>query len=745
MNVIYRLSQPILVCLTLASLNANAEVVSYEIDINQTTVNFTGQDVTALTLNGGIPAPTIEANEGDTLRVTFHNRLDTEASIHWHGVLLPNDQDGVPYLTTQPIAAYSSFTYEYPVTHHGTYWYHSHTGFQEQRGIYGAIVFHPEEERVDADIDQVLVLSDWTDENPEQVLANMKRDHDYYGLKKDSVQSWWRVLQHGQEAVVNRLQANWMRMGTMDISDVGYDAFLVNGNPTTEVVAMPGQQVRLRLVNASASSYFHLSFAGGPMQIVAADGVDVQPMWVNSLMMATAETYDVIVSAPAHNRYELRATANDGTGFSSTWIGMHGNQVFAEDYQPPNPYLVSHTDHDMSSVTHEEMGGMDMSNPGNMPMAEDEHAGMDHSTMDHSSMGAMGDMDMPAVEAMPMTTGSAESMDHSAMNHGAMNEPLVSMDGVQETLGHYQNLRAVEPTSFDPALPTREVLLRLTGSMDGYRWQFNDTPLSEADRILIRRGEVVRFVLQNETMMSHPIHLHGHFFRVITDSGEYSPLKHTVNVPSMQTVIIEFAANEEKDWFFHCHNLYHMMTGMARVIRYDDFEGDPSLPGTMETSVMSEDNRMWSFANVGLFSNFGEVYAWSFNDKHEWTAEIEYDWEEETEAELQYRYRWSRFLQSYAGIDYQNEPGEKETLGVAGFHYLLPGLIESEWRIDSEGNTRLQLESEIQLTSHTEFRWKWNTDDDWRLALEYELNKEVVLTLVNDKHFDFGAGIEIRF
>lgn len=709
--------------------SARAELVEYEIVIDQTTVNFTGQDVLAYTLDGGIPAPTIEASVGDTLRVTFHNRMDVESSIHWHGILLPNDQDGVPYLTTQPIAANSSFTYEFPVVHHGTYWYHSHTGFQEQRGIYGAIVFHPEQERYAADIDQVVVLSDWTDENPMDVLRNMKRDHDYYGIKKDSVQSWWRVIENGPQAVVNRLQANWTRMGAMDISDVGYDTFLVNGDHQEEVVAMPGQQVRLRLVNASASSYFHIEFAGGPMKIVAADGVDVEPLWVNEFMMATAETYDVIVQVPQHNRYELRATANDGTGFSSTWVGMHGDQISAPDYQPPNPYLMSHADHDM--------------------------AGMDHSTHDMSSMddssGATSSMDHSGHE-MSMPAMDHSSMDHSSMDHSSMDNSAISMptdpvqpDQVQQSLGHYQNLRAVEPTSFASDRPIREELLRLTGSMDGYRWRFNDVPLSAADRILIKRGEVVRFVLKNETMMSHPIHLHGHFFRVVTDQGEYSPLKHTVDVPSMQTVVIEFAADEEKDWFFHCHNLYHMMSGMTRVVRYDDFQGDPSLPATMGTRVPSEDDRMWSFADVGLMSNFGELYAWSFNDWHEWTAEVEFDWEEELEAEFQYRYRLDRFTQVFAGLDYERDDLDSETLAIAGLHYTLPGLIESEWRLDDQGNARLQLESEIRLTSRAELGWLWNTDHDWRIGLHYELNKDVAISLINDSHFDFGAGLEIRF
>lgn len=694
-----------------------SELVEYELEIDESSVNFTGQSVEAITVNGSIPGPTLEANVGDTLRVTFNNRLNTPSSIHWHGVLLPNDQDGVPYLTTQPIAANSSFTYEFPITHHGTYWYHSHWGFQEQRGVYGALVFHPEVEKVLADQEQVLLFSDWTDEDPQQVLRNMKRDHDYYGIKKDSVQSWDRVIEQGKQAVINRLNANWIRMGPMDISDVGYDAFLVNGQEQIELSNLPsGKTMRLRLVNASGSSYFHIRFAGGPMQVVAADGVDVEPLNVEELMIATAETYDVIVQLPNDRTYELRATANDGTGYSSVWIGGGAERVSAQNFQPDNLYLMSHSSHDMSSMGQSDM---DMPELGLGSEAMD-HSGMDHSGMDHSSMGH---------ESMEMTGMMPSDVDAT----------------VQKSLGQYENLRALQPTSFDSALPRRDVLLRLTGTMDGYRWQFNDMPLSAADRILIKRGEVVRFELKNETMMSHPIHLHGHFFRVLTAAGEYSPLKHTVNVPPLQTVVIEFEADEEKDWIFHCHNLYHMMTGMTRIVRYDDFQGDASLPSTMGATAMSEDARYWSFADLGLHSNFSELMLRSFNNSHEWLVELEADWDNTVEADIQYKHRLGNFAQVFAGFDIENTDLEDESLTVAGFHYLLPGLIESEWRVDSEGEFRLQLEAGISLTPRIDAEWIWNTDDEYRVGLVYELSKQIALTALTDSDFDAGLGIEIRF
>ena len=674
-----------------------AETVSYEVDIRWGRVNFTGKNVSAITLNDSIPAPTLTAAVGDIFRVKFVNHMDVETSVHWHGVLLPNDQDGVPYLTTQPIAANSEFTYEFPVIHHGTYWYHSHTGLQEQRGLYGALVFHPEEELVKTDEDQVLVFSDWTDENPHRVLRNLKRDDDYYALKKDKVQSWDQVLSQGMQAVKNRLNANLARMGPMDLSDVGYDAFLVNGKKQIELGNTgQGARVRLRLVNASASSYLNIRFAGGPMQIIAADGVDVEPLLVNELNIALAETYDVIVSPPDNYQYELRASSTDGSGYSSTWIGSSAGteqRIYSGDYEPPNPYLMDHNAHRMDT------------------------------SEDHSD----------------------QAMDHSM--HVATGRETSPKSQPQKSLGHYKNLRALVPVP-EADRPVRDLLLRLTGSMDGYRWSFDDVPLSRADRILISRGERVRFILQNETMMNHPIHLHGHFFRVLTDQGEYSPIKHTVNVPNMQTVVIEFDADAEKDWMFHCHNLYHMKAGMSRVLRYDDYRGDQSLPSTIG-KVMSMDNMYWSFADIGLQSNKTEISAWAFNNSHEWVLDAEYDWDDLFELEASFAYRFDRFTQAYAGIDIEREKHlsnvETEALAVAGIRYLLPLMIDSDLRVDDEGDLRVELGSELQLTKRTALEWFWNTDEEHGISWHYEFNKKLALTLSTDSEFDAGAGLEFRF
>ena len=669
-------------------LAANAKTVKYEFDIATKTVNFSGKDVTALTVGGGVPAPTISAIVGDILQVTFHNKLATESSIHWHGVLLPNDQDGVPYLTTMPIAAGTSFTYSYEVTHHGTYWYHSHTGLQEQKGVYGAIVFHPKSgERYKSDLDEVIVLSDWTDENPHDVLRNLKRSDDYYALKKDSVQSWKKVISHGKQAIKNRIDWSITRMGAMDISDVGYDAFLLNGKPNSTLPnAKNGKTVRLRIVNASASSYQYAEFAGGDMTIIAADGIDVQPKKVTRLKIAVAETYDVIVKVPTgDNSYEFRATSEDITGFSSAWLGnvndKNSEKIYASDVAKPNPFLMDHSMHNMGH----DMGGM---------------------------------------------------------GHNMSKSNSANINMMQE----YSGLKATHKTSFDPARPKRKVLLKLTGNMDTYVWSFNNKTISESDKILIKKGETVSFILKNETMMHHPIHLHGHFFRVLNGEGDYSPLKHTVNVPPMQTVTIEFAANEVKDWFFHCHNLYHMKTGMARVVRYED-SYDPISGKKFDDYIAANFDPIYKFADVALQTNMVNGMLWAENINNEFSLEFDYDYEKSYDIDAIYERRLGRFFGAYVGGNFKrdNENEKPENTAIAGIHYVLPLLIESDLRIDSEGELRLGLESELQLTDRSNFAWQWNTDDEYRFELTYELNKKVNLIANFDSDFNGGAGLKFSF
>lgn len=697
-----RLLPCIALLILMVAAPVRAELVEYTFDINYIEVNYTGKTIKAMAVGGTVPAPTIEASVGDTLRVTFNNKMDVESSIHWHGVLLPNDQDGVPYLTTPPIKAGGSLTYEFPVIHSGTYWYHSHTGLQEQLGVYGGIVFHPQQKQHQkTNLEHVVVLSDWTDENPCAVLSNLKKDGDYYALKKGTVQSWNNVIRHGWAAVTNRIRSSWIRMGPMDISDVGYDAFLVNGRRTQTVSAAQGETVLVRLINSAASTYFNVEFAGGPMTIVAADGPSTEPLKVNRLRIAIAETYDLLLSIPDKGFYELRATSEDGTGHASVFIGS-GEYVYAPDMPKPNLYLQGHSHH----------------------MAAEKHTGMMMPTGEKKS-------------DSHKTHGMGTSGDHKTM-------PKKSPPPVKH-MKDYSHLVSKQDTSLPLGAPQREIPLELTGTMDGYIWSFNDKTLSQSDKILIRRGENVRFILKNMTMMHHPIHLHGHFFRVLNGQGKRSPLKHTVNVPAMGSVAIEFEANADRDWFFHCHNLYHMMAGMARVISYEK-----SSLADKDTIKRISHETWYTAANFSALNGMTEGSLGIFNTENAFETEYEYGYSDNVwEIESYYRRSFGRFFSTYAGADFEREgAGEKtEKEAVAGIKYLLPMFIESDLGIHSGGEVWLEVHSGFDLTSRADFEWEWETNFDgdykYEFELSWELNKKLRVVGLYDSDHGWNAGLRV--
>ena len=485
-----------------------------------------------MSINNSIPGPTLYFKEGDVARINVKNNMESNTSIHWHGLLLPNRQDGVSYLTTPPIEPGMTYTYQFPIKHSGTYWYHSHTGLQEQKGVYGSIVIEPMEKRADIqepESEHVIVLSDWTDQDPHEVLRDLKRGSEYQSFKKGSKQTVIGVIKN--KAVIENLKRSLRRMPPMDISDVAYDAFLINGQPESALELEPGKKVRLRIINAGASTYFYLNYAGGDMEVISSDGVDVKPLKKDRILMAVAETYDVIVTVPDQGAYEFRATAQDGSGHASLFIGS-GEHIMAQDIPKPNLYKMDHS-HDMSMDPNNEKDSS------NMNMDHSMHDDMYHDTVEISEQMRMADNPRP--------------------------------------LTPYDKLRALESTKLPTENSNREFVLNLTGDMERYVWSINGMTLNEDDKILIRKGENVRFVLNNKTMMHHPMHLHGHFFRVLNENGDYSPLKHTVDVAPLSTTVIEFEANEEKDWFFHCHVLYHMKSGMSRIVSYEGSDIDPDI------------------------------------------------------------------------------------------------------------------------------------------------------------------------
>ena len=788
--------------------DGTGNVVTYHLTVADTTVNFTGNPTSALATNGSIPAPTLKFTEGDSARIYVTNRTDRTVSFHWHGLLLPNKYDGVPMLNTTLIEPGDTYLADFPIIQHGTYWYHSHTELQEQSGLYGSIVIQPKSGT--ATKEKVVVLSDFTEQNPHEVLRQIKRHTDWYAIKRNAVQSYGKALVTGN--LGKQAWLEWNRMPSMDLADVYYDAFLANGELADEYADLnAGETVRLRVINGSASSHFWLQFAGGKMRVVSADGLEVVPVDVDKLLIATAETYDIEVTLPTDGRYEFRATSWDRYKHTSVWLGQ-GNEYAAPTLPPVDYYaLTQEMKGMMADMPDMQMGKapndipepkvypagqapsnddilmesmMDMGMKMDMGMGGDMNnsmSGMDHSKMDHSKMGhdmpgmrmdsakAMGDM--PAMDEG--TTYKASEMDGKTMNMkmGADAPMGVMMTGYYElqkeypgeTIFDYNMLRSEEPTELNEGRPVRVVHLYLGGNMLRYVWMINNKPLSEADKIMIEKGENVRFVFHNTTMMSHPMHLHGHFFRVVNEQGAYAPLKHTVNVAPMETTIIEFAATEDKDWFFHCHLLYHMMSGMARIIGYQG-SSDLLIPDRVAYDKFAMDDRQYfGMASVSGLSNGAWADFAYFNKRNELSLEGETDYNGSYEVEGKaMRYIDPRqFFSAYLGFEYdrglREDPGsdairpQNETVALAGVRYFLPMMIWSDLRVDHRGRFELQLEREdIPITS----RWRALAQGRYDFsdqAFEYTFGTSYILGQYwgvearYDSDYGLGAGIKIMW
>ncbi|MEZ5413664.1 MAG: multicopper oxidase domain-containing protein [Opitutaceae bacterium] len=820
--------------MVVAASSVSAEVVEYNLTIAQSTVNFTGRSVPAMTVNGGIPGPTLRFNEGDTARIHVTNTMDVPTSIHWHGLLVPPDMDGVPFITYPPIAPGTTFTYEFPIRQSGTYWYHSHTSLQEQSGVYGSIAIEPRggDPRYPGLKEHVVLLSDWTDEDPHEVMRTLRAGNEYYSLRKRSGQSILGALHTGhlKDYFARELQ----RMPAMDISDVAYDRYLVNGKTEENWPVQPGERVRLRIVDGSASTFFHIEFAGGPLTVIAADGQDVEPFDVDRLFIGVAETYDVLITVPADGRYELRATSHDRVGRASLWVGS-GTEHPAPLIPAPDLYagmgplkakkVFALTPAGTMGMPQDRVDAGDFDQPGmNMGdmktdgMAMSGMEGMAASAKDDGSMPGMNkmsgmsrdDMTMPQQEpprstsmvsgtmnmpgdamtqdSMPPTQHAdmsgmgAESMGHpkvpvkeglasSPIKPGVPMPAMISAPGAFEWLGGdlssqgplardgsatrpwgpYAQLRSTHPTALDPAKPVREIRLTLDGDMERYVWFINNTPLSASDDILIKEGEVVRFIMINRTMMHHPMHLHGHFFRVLNGQGAYSPLKHTVDVEPMRTTVIEFDANEKGDWFFHCHLLYHMKAGMARVVEYEGF--DPA-PETAAVRAKLYADPYYRFGRGAFASNMTEGWAELSNSRNIFRGEWEIGWDNVPDVEWEgiasYGRYLNRFTTVFAGADFLGERSTLgETRGVAGISYTLPFNLHTRSWLDTDGGARFAFTREFMLTPRMalELEGQYDTHTFWEgvVALDYVLSKHTALQLRWHSDFKWGGGVRILF
>ena len=801
--------------------------VRYDLYITDTTVNYTGKPADGYAINGRIPGPELIFTEGDTAEIYVHNRLrNDETAIHWHGVILPNRYDGVPHLTSVSIPPGGVHLYKFAIVQNGTYWYHSHSGLQEQAGLYGALIFRKregqkqmtamgatthdshqqdtstakahtdhsnhdmhnmQEDKADTtnvqdhsghnmqnmntgsmnhgghhmhvtampkrgngsyNAEHTVILSEWTNEDPDQVQRRLRHANDWYAIKKGSTQSYSEAIREGH--FTTKVVNEWKRMNAMDVSDVFYDRFLTNGSPETEAPHFKaGDRVRLRIVNAGASTYFWVQYAGGKMTVIGNDGNDVAPIEVDRLIIGVSETYDVVVTIPDNNSYEFRATPEDRTQATSLWLGR-GERISA----PKLPRL-------------KYFEGMKMMND-MMKMNGDMRA------MDMQMSLQQMDMNMVMYEEMndPLRENhSGHNMDQMKPIDSTQAENMIDMQGsTADAEGivtlNYAMLQSPERTIL-PEVQTTTLFFTLTGNMNRYVWSINNKVLKEWDKILIEKGHNVRIIMFNNSMMRHPMHLHGHDFRVINGQGEYAPFKNVLDIMPMETDTIEFAGSQTGDWFFHCHILYHMMAGMGNVFSYKNSPHNPEVHhGPKSYSMFVRHHQKFQpTAEIGLESNGSDGMLMFSGERYElrteWRIGIKPEYGNEVETYFGRYFGQMQWFFPFIGFDYHKNTREDElsenAFGqesnqsnrkafVAGFEYTLPMLLRAQARIDSKGKLRFQLGREdIPLTPRLRLSFVGNTDKEYMAGFRYILRKWVALSTHYDSDMGLGAGITITY
>ena len=732
----------LLLCL-LGTVQAQ-RTVTYHLYLQDTVVTYGGIKKRAIAANGQIPLPTLTFTQGDTAEIIVHNQLKESSSLHWHGVWLPNREDGVPFLTQMPIPPGTTYTYRFPIIQNGTYWYHSHSGLQEQIGMYGSMVFNKRKDDptfrkgVD-DIPSVSVmLSEWTNTKPEVVQRMLHTGNDWPGIKKNTVQSYVEALKEGH--LKTKVTNEWKRMEAMDVSDVYYESFLINGQRSSQLAQFKaGDRVRLRVANGGASSYFWLTYAGGKITVVANDGNDVQPVEVDRLIIGVSETYDIIVTIPAENTsYELSATAEDRSGAASLFIGEGIRQL-----NTPLPRL-------------RYFEGMKMMND-MMKMNGDMH--------DMGMQMSLQKMDMNAV-MYPEMTGQQHEM-QSSSDHSGHQEQNKHGNNMEKVTLNYAMLKATEKTTLDSNAPIRELRFELTGNMNRYVWSMDNRVMSETDKIPVKKGEILRITLYNNSMMRHPMHLHGFDFRLINGQGDYAPMKNVMDIMPMETNVIEFEANREGDWFFHCHILYHMMAGMNRVFEVGNYN-NPLLPDKEKAyKVLQKESNMIHFMAQNDFAtngNDGEAMLqnarWSlgtewrlgYNDMHGY----------EVETHLGRYIGKMQWLMPFVGFDWRyrrmgEDEHEKNMFGQVnkkdnrsaislGVMYTLPLLINFQAEVYHDGIARLSLMREdIPLSRRLRGGFMVNTDKEYMVDLRYILHKNFGIRTHYDSDMGFGVGLAVNY
>ena len=733
-------------------LKTVSKSVRYDLYVRDTIVNFSGKKKRAIAVNGQIPMPTLTFTEGDIAEIYVHNELNEETSMHWHGLFLPNQYDGVPNLTQMPIKPHTTHLYTFPIIQHGTHWYHSHTGLQEQIGMYGSFVMNKkvEDPAFRKGIDDLptvpIILSEWTDLKPENVHRMLHNASDWFAIKKGTTQSYAEAIKQGY--FKTKVANEWKRMNAMDVSDVYYDKFLINGKSESQLSQFKaGDKVRLRISNGGASSYFWLTYAGGKITVVASDGNDVEPVEVDRLLVAVSETYDIIVTIPADKTsYELLATPEDRTKSTSLYVGEGIKQLVS-----PLPKL-------------KYFDGMKMMN-GMMKMNGD----LDDMGMQMS----LNQMDMNVV-MYPEITGETKAKKEDKMGNMKMSADDYNSNELSDiTTLNYQMLKSPIKTTLPKDALVKELHFELTGNMNRYVWSLNNKVVSESDKILIKKGENIRMVLHNGSMMRHPMHLHGHDFRVLNGQGDYAPLKNIVDIMPMETDTLEFAATESGDWFFHCHILYHMMSGMGRVFSYENSPPNPEIPNPKlaQRKLFADDREFHFMGEDNIATNGNEGTAMIANTRWKISTLWHLGYHDmhgyESETMIGRYFGKMQWLYPYIGFDYhyKMEGGPKNIFGseaknwfgqtsnkndrhtiVAGVAYTLPMLFIADLRIDGDGKFRFQLGREdIPVSKRLRAMLMINTDKEYTTGLKYIFTRNLGVTIHYDSDMGIGFGVNLNY
>ena len=539
----------------------------FNLEIGALAVNLTGQPGIATVVNGRLPAPLLRWREGDTITLRVSNRLSAPTSIHWHGMIVPADMDGVPGLSFNGIGPGETYVYRFKVNQSGTYWYHSHSRFQEQTGLYGPIVIEPKHgERHRADREHVVLLSEWTDLDPEHIYRTLKRQNNYFNFGRRTAGDFVSDVrkQGWKPTIADRSMWGQMRMDPTDLADVSGSAYtyLMNGttpNGNWTGLFRRGEKVRLRFINGSSMTFFDIRIPGLKLTVVATDGQDIEPVTVDEFRIGIAEVYDVIVEPKDDRAYTLFAQSIDRSGYArGTLAPQPGMQAEVPPLDPRS--LLTMMDMGMGHMAGMHMGGLDMSN---MP-------GKEHGAMDHGAM-PMG----PTREAPhhpPVEYGP--NVDSLAMEpQSRLDDPGVGLRNNGRRVLTYADLHTLGGP-IDHRQAGRDIELHLTGHMERYVWSFSGQKFSESEPLRFNYGERLRLVLVNDSMMNHPIHLHGMWGEVESENGEFLVRKHTITVQPGQRLAYGVTADALGRWAFHCHLLYHMEAGMFREVHVEPSSED---------------------------------------------------------------------------------------------------------------------------------------------------------------------------